>query len=58
MDSGYAKKKWYSVGRAPWHLLEWQYGQVDSLEKEVREVCNSERECKFMEVKAAEQSYD
>ena len=31
---------------------------MDSLEKEVREVCNSERECKFTEVKAAEQSYD
>ena len=50
-------KRWCSFGRAPWHLLKWQCGQVDSLEKEKRKVCNSVRECKFAEVKAAEQSY-
>ena len=58
MDTGYAIKGWCSVGQAPWHLSEWQCGQVDSLVKEKREVCNSERECKFTEVKAVEQSYD
>ena len=31
---------------------------MDSLVKEKRKMCNSERECKFTEVKAAEQSYD
>ena len=31
---------------------------MDSLVKEKREVCNSERECKFTEVKAAKQGYD
>ena len=31
---------------------------MDFLGKGKREECNSERECKFTEVKAAEQSYD
>ena len=56
IHSGYAKRvvsRWAStVAPVGVQLRE------DSLEKEERKVCNSERECKFTEVKAAEQSYD
>ena len=51
------QKGWCRLGRAPWHRLGWHYGQEGSLEKEKRKVCNSEGECKFTKVKAAEQSY-
>ena len=36
------QKGWCRLGRAPWHRLEWHYGQEGSLEKEKRKVCNSE----------------